>query len=57
MKAHGFLEKPHLIFNVDEKGLTTNHKPPHVVAPSSYCPSAVTSGKGKTTTVIGCGSA
>jgi len=51
------VEKPHLIFNVDEQGLTTNHKPPHVVAPSSYCPSAVTSGKGKTTTVIGCGSA
>jgi hypothetical protein len=23
--------KPHLIFNVDEKGLTSNHKPPNVV--------------------------
>ena len=34
MKAHGFLDKSYLIFNVDDKGLTTDHKPPHIVAPS-----------------------
>ena len=51
------LDKPHLIFNLDEKGLTTEHKPPHIVASSHDCPLAVTSGKGQTVTLIGCGSA
>ncbi|XP_053391991.1 uncharacterized protein LOC128554706 [Mercenaria mercenaria] len=49
--------KPHLIYNLDEKGITTEHKPPHIVGSSSHCPPAVTSGRGKTVTVLGCISA
>jgi hypothetical protein len=42
------LDKHHLIFNGDEKGISVNHKPPSVEADSSsYCPPAITSGKGK----------
>ena len=40
-------DKPHLIYNIDEKGVTVNHKPPFIVAGADYCPSSVTSGKGK----------
>ncbi|KAK3100399.1 hypothetical protein FSP39_019286 [Pinctada imbricata] len=50
-------DKPHLIFNVDEKGISQNHSPPHVVAGKDVHPPAVTSGKSATTTIIGCGSA
>jgi len=57
LQQHDLLDKPHLIFNLDEKGLTTEHKPPHIVASSHDCPLAVTSGKGQTVTLIGCGSA
>lgn len=49
-------DKPHLIFNVDEKGISMDHKPPHIVHASSSVP-AVTTGKSKTTTILGCGSA
>ncbi|XP_045194784.2 uncharacterized protein LOC123550419 [Mercenaria mercenaria] len=47
-------DKPNRIFNVDEKGLNTEHKPPKVVAGKFNKTQAVTSGKSKTTTVIGC---
>ena len=50
-------DKPQLIFNVDEKGLTADHTPPFVVSSKEHHPLAVTSGKSKTTTLIGCGSA
>ena len=40
------LDKPHLIFNVDEKGITPDHSPP-----------AVTTGKSQTITLLGCRSA
>ncbi|XP_060564988.1 uncharacterized protein LOC132724184 [Ruditapes philippinarum] len=49
--------EPHLIFNIDEKAVKVEHKPPHVVSSSSYIPSAVTSGKGQIVTLIGAGSA
>lgn len=48
--------KPHRIFNCDEKGISLDHKPPYVVSCSS-APAAVTSGKSKTITILGCGSA
>ena len=57
MQKHGLYNKPHLIFNIDEKGISTEHKPPYVVASSSHCPSAVTSGRGKTVTILGGGNA
>ncbi|XP_041376339.1 uncharacterized protein LOC121388791 isoform X2 [Gigantopelta aegis] len=54
---YSLYDKPHLIFNVDEKGITQNHSPPRVVAGRDQHPQAVTSGKSLTTTIIGCGSA
>ncbi|XP_045178154.2 uncharacterized protein LOC123538252 [Mercenaria mercenaria] len=49
-------DKPHLIFNIDEKGISLDHKPPHIVHVHAN-PPAVTTGKSKTVTVFGCGSA
>ena len=57
MIKYDLLDKPHLIFNVDEKGISQNHAPPQVVAGRDVHPPAVTSGKSSTTTIIGCGSA
>ena len=57
MEKQDFANNPHLIYNIDEKGLTVDHKPPNIVASDTYCPHAVTSGKGKTVTVIGAVSA
>ena len=54
---HDLLNKPHLIYSVDEKGISVDHKAPHIVTSSEFCPQAVTSGRGKTTTIIGGGSA
>ena len=31
LSKHGLTDKPHLIFNLDEKGITTEHKPPYIV--------------------------
>ena len=42
---------------MDEKGIKINHKPPCIVASGDYCPSAITSGRGKTVTILGGGSA
>lgn len=57
LHQHGLEDKPHLIYNIDEKGISIDHKPPYVVADASYCPQSVTSGRGKTVTVLGGGSA
>lgn len=50
-------DKPERIYNVDEKGLSTTHKPPRVVAAAGSKPPAVTSGSRTTVTVLGCGNA
>ena len=50
-------DKPHLIFNMDEKGAMQNYTLPAVVAGTDFHPPAVVSKKGQTTTIIGCGSA
>ena len=57
IEKYALTDKPHLIFNVDEKGISINHKPPNVIASVGICPQSVTSGKGKTVTILGCGSA
>lgn len=57
MKKYDLLDKPHLVFKVDEKGISINHRPPSVVSGSDHCPPAATSGKGKNVTLLGCGSA
>lgn len=56
MLKQNVLDKPHRIFNVDEKGISLDHKPPHIVSCSDG-PLAVTTGKSKTITILGCGSA
>ncbi|XP_041357746.1 uncharacterized protein LOC121374707 [Gigantopelta aegis] len=47
---------PERIYNIDEKGLMENHKPPNVASNKSV-PVAVTLLSSNTTTVIGCGNA
>jgi hypothetical protein len=47
--------KPHLIYNVDEKGIQANHKPPNVVGSTECHPPAVTAGGSETITLLGCG--
>ncbi|CAG2209355.1 unnamed protein product [Mytilus edulis] len=46
-----------VLLNVDEKGITLNHKPPNVVSGIECTTSSVTSGRSSTTTILGCGSA
>ena len=50
-------DKPERIYNVDEKGLSTSHKAPGVVALVGSKPSAVTSNSRILVTVLGCGNA
>ncbi|KAH3785108.1 hypothetical protein DPMN_163192 [Dreissena polymorpha] len=57
LTKQNLLDKPHLVFNVDEKGITCEHKPQSIIARADHYPPAVTSGKGKTVTLIDCGSA
>ena len=57
LRKHDLLNKPHLIYNIDEKGVSIGLKPPFIVAGSGHPTQAVTSGKGKTVTIIGAGSA
>ncbi|KAJ8299918.1 hypothetical protein KUTeg_021437 [Tegillarca granosa] len=45
------------VFNIDEKGLSTDCKPPNIIAATSYKPQVVTTGQTKTVTVIGSGNA
>ena len=52
IKKYNLQDKPHLIFNVDEKGITQNHSPPHIVSDIDYHPQSVTSGKSQTTTIL-----
>jgi hypothetical protein len=49
--------KPHLIYNVDEKGIQANHKPPNVVGGTECHPPAVTAGRSETVILLGCGNA
>lgn len=46
VKYH-LVDKPHLIYNVDEKGLKTEHKPPKIVSGKHNKTQAITSGKSK----------
>ena len=57
--AYYLRDKPHLIYNIDEKGVVQNHTPPAVVTGTDhdFHPPSVVSQKGQTTTIIGCGSA
>jgi len=50
-------DKPHCIYNIDEKGLSPEHTPPKVVGDSDAQSPAVTSERDNTTTIIGAGNA
>ena len=49
-------DKPHLIYNFDEKGIQTEHHPPKVLAGSDSVP-GITSARSAITTVLACGNA
>ena len=57
ISKYNLTNRPERIYNADEKGLSTSHKPPAVVTGDAFKPQAVTSGSRQTVTVIGCGNA
>ncbi|XP_041372513.1 uncharacterized protein LOC121385794 [Gigantopelta aegis] len=57
LNKYNLKNSPQSIYNIDEKGIVENHKPPSVVSSRFEVPVAVTLGKSNTTTVIGCGNA
>ena len=50
-------DKPQSLYNIDEKGINTEYKPPNVVAGRGYQPQTVNSESSKTVTLIGAGNA
>lgn len=54
---YNLASKPHCIFNVDEKGFTTDHKPTDVVGDKNSRLQYVTTGRSDTVTVIAGGNA
>jgi hypothetical protein len=49
--------KPHLVYNIDEKGINTEYRPPNIVAGFDARPQVVMAERSKTVTVIGGGNA
>ena len=49
--------KPHLVYNIDEKGINTEYRPPNIVAGIDARPQVVMAQRSKTVTVIGGGNA
>ncbi|XP_063952094.1 uncharacterized protein LOC129254701 [Lytechinus pictus] len=50
------LDKPHLVYNVDESGFNAEHAPPRVVSVAKNT-QAITSSRSPTTTLLACGNA
>ncbi|XP_052778555.1 uncharacterized protein LOC128215995 [Mya arenaria] len=57
LKAHNLHESPESIWNIDETGLQTEHSPRKILCMHGEKANAVTSNRGQTVTLIGCGSA
>ena len=57
LDKYSLKDKPHLIYNIDEKGINTEYKPPNIVAGRGYQPQTVMAEKSKTVTIIGAGNA
>ncbi|XP_052071024.1 uncharacterized protein LOC127709474 [Mytilus californianus] len=57
LEKYDLFDKPERIYNVDEKGICTNHKSPYVIAATGSTPPAITSGDKHLVTVLGCGNA
>ncbi|XP_053390074.1 uncharacterized protein LOC123531140 isoform X2 [Mercenaria mercenaria] len=55
--ANDLLDKPECIYNFDEKGVQTEHRPPKVVAEGVHAVPAITSPRSSITTILGCGNA
>jgi len=53
----GLSGSPERIYNMDETGLSPEHRPPNIIAPSDEKPQAVTSPRSATTTLIACANA
>ena len=56
MTANDLIDKPECIYNFDEKGVLTEHRPPKVIAGAGPVP-AVTSNRSAITTILSCGNA
>ncbi|XP_053405107.1 uncharacterized protein LOC128546129 [Mercenaria mercenaria] len=57
MSKYDLKSKPQNIYNIDEKGINTEYKPPNVIAGSNCKAQAVMAERSKTVTIIGCGNA
>jgi hypothetical protein len=57
LQKYDLEDKSEAIYNIDEKGLPTEHKPPDIVTGKNSGGQSITSPKDKITTVIGAGSA
>jgi hypothetical protein len=56
IEDNDLIDKPECIYNIDEKGIQTEHTPPYIVSGNSRTP-AITSSRSNVTTIIGCGNA
>ena len=54
---NGLKDKPERIYNLDETGVSTEHKPPKVVCGRATQPQSITSPRGANTTILSCGNA
>lgn len=50
-------EKPEFIYNMDETGISPEHRPPNVIAPAKEKAHSLTSPRSATTTLIACANA
>ncbi|WAR08421.1 hypothetical protein MAR_018379 [Mya arenaria] len=57
LKAHNLHESPESIWNIDESGLQTEHSPRKILCMQGEKANTVTSNRGQTVTLTGCGSA
>lgn len=54
VRSLGLHEKPEFIYNLDETGISPEHRPPNIIAPVREKAHAVTSPRSSTTTLIAC---
>ena len=54
LDRYNLKDSPHMIFNVDEPGINTEHSPPHAYAETGSCSQAITHPRSSTTTIITC---
>ncbi|XP_064633674.1 uncharacterized protein LOC135491633 [Lineus longissimus] len=57
LQKYNLMDKPELIYNLDETGVNTEHNPPRIVGPVNERLPAITSTRGAITTVLACGNA